>query len=95
MTRLKKEIQNGFITFSTHHNSPSASILEVLKETQKAVYVKHEETKKSVWLPKSSLEEIDLTKETNYPAFTLSKRFRMYLKKRYEDYPFYALGVIS
>lgn len=95
MTRLEQEIKKGIVTFSTHKNSPSASILEVIKETEKAVQVKHDETKKTVWLPKSSLEEIDLTKGTKYPAFTLTKRFRMYLKSRYENYPFYALGIVG
>jgi len=90
MTTLQKQIEEKQITFSTHVNSPFVTFLEVLEETPKAIKVKHEETKKTVWIPKSALQEIP-----KVFAFTLNNWFRQSLIKSGNDYPFYALGIMG
>lgn len=54
---LNEQIKRGYILFSAHANAPACDILEIVKETEKAIQVEHEETKKTTWLPKSALIE--------------------------------------
>lgn len=88
MNTLEKAIkEDKYIPFTFWKNAPTLDILNVVKETEKAVCVKHEEVGKEVWLPKASFEAFDIG---GVPYFTLKK----WIKPRLSKYQQRALFVL-
>jgi len=79
---------SDFIPFATHENAPFIAILDVLQTTAKAVKVRHEKTRYTVWIPKSALKPI------KFGAFTLADWYRKKLQKDEVNHVFRALDYI-
>lgn len=78
MKTINEAIKEKSISFMYHKNAPCIDFLEVVKETEKAVCVKHSEVNKNTWLPKSAFEAIDFYGVTH---FTLKSWFKSKLEK--------------
>ncbi len=84
---LNKAIKDGYFTFQFHTNNPFITTLNIIKETEKAIQVEHDEYKNKIWLPKSALicDKIGV--------FTLKKWLKNKLLKTQDVYQLNALGV--
>ena len=87
MQTLNEAIKDGYFTFQFYTNTLNIVMLNVLKETEKAIQVEHEHNKKKTWLPKSGL-----TAQKN-GGFTLKKWLKDAILKEHNIYKMNALGL--
>jgi hypothetical protein len=69
---LTKHVNAGFFIYSTHENNPFFDIVDIVKETRKALYIKIQSNSNSVWIPKKGLVYI----EGSDGALTVAPWFR-------------------
>jgi len=87
ITDINNELENEYFLYSTHKNSPSPIIFDVIKRTSKAVQVKNTELKLTCWIPKSAFQLCDLKL-----SLTLKNWFRGAIDTKY--YQKKALGLV-
>ena len=86
MTNLQKSIEATFFNFAYHSNAPLSCILDIIKETEKAIQVTNSENNKTIWIPKKALDY-----DENKMVWTVKKWFKN--KIYIDNYKLIALGV--
>lgn len=64
------------ICVGLNYNSPTIGFAEIIKETEKAVYLHNESQKAYAWIPKSALVYILIDKKYQCGFWTLNAFFR-------------------
>ena len=77
MKKLQEAIADKTIPFAYHKNQPGLDFLNVIKKSDKAIYVNLDGTNEELWLPLSAFESFAIQGQT---IFTLKQWFKSSLK---------------